>query len=341
MQASFAKAYLGGVWVLAMWGCGQPRVISALNADDIHAGIELTIQESKLLFTSRVVSFDVKVPNLASSLPCRDRDFVRLNGEGREHAFSTCRDRSHEVVLWHGKTRNTELAVSDELLDEDYDPKKIPTLMRAVSLGRRTKQYFACTTRQKVLISESDSSKTFRIQMDCAAVAAEEIERSLDLVTFLDNPGDFAAVMAYEKTYLPATEANAANFSMITAALLKEVPAGAYSGVMRTLSNKCELIVEATPNARNPRTLTIRHTTLSSSRQREVKFAAQDVLGFATGKFISEDGKPGTFAAAEFADGKKSLFVRFERINSQDGSIVRIDGPVTYCRRLTKGHLDN
>ncbi len=346
-------------------GCASAEADPAESdqADAITRGrtltLEMTISESKVVYSSRLESF--RVTSGAESAPCREAAFglsskPSLYDEGwapekaaefsdsiagatyRSYSLATCRDAGTEVLAWFGSERDIELSVGDQLLASDYDPARLPLLLRHTALGRQGEPgYYECKGAfQKTLVAESANAKRFDVRVSCTGRRAPT-KKQLGPVDFLTNPGPFASVVTYKPWMLPAVEATPERFASVRAALLAKVAEGSYEGAMSTLAKKCGLAVRATEDA-----LVVEHTIESSRRTRRLELKAGDLLGFVEGDLHHDPIRPdgpaeGTFAAAEFRDGKGgSVVVRFEQGAGLDDQVVRINGPEAYCRRLAK-----
>lgn len=343
-------------------GCGSGDDATDVETDDgelretANLSLHLKIAESKVVFTSKVEAFTID-DGTRSSLPCRDRAF-NLHGEKtlydegwspdraqafadergnfQDYVFTSCRDESTEILGWFGKARDIEMSITDTLLWHDYDPARLPLLLRRTTLGRDQASYFSCGTAfEKTLVRETENAKLFDIKMTCKSRTAPA-KAVLGPIDFVTKPGAFAAVASYRDWMLPAVPANAASFEKVERALLGKVGEGTYSGAMSTLSKLCTLKVD-----KNGEALDVDHTISSSDRTRHLSLKASDLLGFAEGDLYPDPnritGEPaGKFAAAEFKDGKGGSFVvRFEESNA-DQKVVRINGSEAYCRRLKR-----
>jgi hypothetical protein len=322
--------------------------------------LALTIAESKIVFSSRVEAF-VVTDRQAMTLPCRDRSFFMTSkpslydgwdparadafsediegAEFREHTFASCRDASHEVLGWFGKERGLEFTVSEQLLDEDYDPKKLPVLLRLKTLGSDAVSHYSCDSEfKKTQIGETENAKRFEITATCKR-RTTPAKGASGPVDFISAPGPYASLASYRDWMLPAVPSTQASFDRVRKALLEKVGAGSYGGAMRTLSSLCDLDIESDGDR-----LIVDHTIKSSDRTRHLELKAEDLLGFSEGALFDfeeplrvggEQG--GTFVAAEFRDKKGDSFVlRFEQNTNREGQVMRINGSETFCRRLEK-----
>ncbi len=370
MRIRFPQLSLFGSFVcLASLGCsggassdatgGEDEDVGALERAGQAVSLHLAIAESKLVFSSHVESFSISDGG-DKTLPCRDREFYLTSkdslykdgwsvrdaarfgedAEGakfREYPFASCRDDKTEILGWFGKERDIEFIPSEQLLDNDYKPSRLPLILQRKSIGQAEAKYFSCDGDfKKTLVRESENAKFFDISVTCKARSAPT-KAQLGPVDFIAEPGPYAAVASYKPWSLPAVASDAAAFDRVRDALLGRVGEGKYNGAMSTLQKTCGLEVDKTDGA-----LVVAHTIDSSSRTRRLELRAADLLGFAEGDVYADPirvkGEPvGKFAAAEFKDGKGgSLVVRFEANTSLDAKIVRINGSETYCRRLVK-----
>lgn len=333
---------------------GEADVTAALPTVDLA----LTIAESKVVFSSHVLSFAIK-GGTTLNVPCRDRAFhlsskpslysgwspedaakfsETVDGARfQEHTFASCRDAETEVLAWFGKERDLEFTVSEQLLDDDYNATKLPVLLRLKKIGADAATYYSCSGAfSKKLVGETENAKKFEIALSCKARnAPTKGERGP--VEFISNPGKYASVASYREWMLPAVPSNKENLERVRKALFAKVAEGTYSGAMATLSKKCNLKIEKTADG-----LIVDHTIVSSDRTRHLELKAADLLGYAEGDLYADlngvEGAPvGKFAAAEFRDSKgESLTVRFEKNDGLDAQVVRINGSEAYCRRLVK-----
>jgi hypothetical protein len=321
--------------------------------------LHLAIAESKVVFDSKVESFNV-AGAAAQALPCRDRGFHMTskktlyasgwspddaasfaeNVDGaafRDYVYASCRDAKSEVFAWFGKSFDIELSVSERLLDEDYKPAHDPLLLRQAAIGSGAPKYYSCDADfQKKLVSETENAKHYDISVACKARSAPT-KAELGPADFVAKPGPYAAVASYNDWALPSVESSDSSFERVRSAFVGKVPEGTYSGAMSTLSKTCKMHVQKTAEG-----LAVDHTIDSSNRTRHLDLRAADLLGFVEGDLFDDPirvtaQKVGKFAAAEFKDGKGGSFVvRFEDNTTLDAKVVRINGSEAYCRRLVK-----
>lgn len=322
------------------------------------ASINLVIHDSKQVFLTTPKSFEIAVGN--SPLACKDMAFylgtsvslfesgwdvaqtdrfADVTGPGfRNYIFARCRNADTEYVAWFGGHREFEFLVSEQLLDKNFDPSKMPLIVRARSLTGGSPSYYRCqTARSRVLIDDKPTHATYQVKMDCAASRVSKSE--LGPIEFIDNPGPFAHIAAYRGYALPAVSSTPASFARVKSSLLNLVPQGKFKGAMSTLRKTCDLEISV-----NGDTLFIDHTiTTGRARTRRLELKSQDLLGAVEGALYADpiryragEKSVGRFAAAEFRTEKGSLVMRFDQFEGLDGQVVRINGSEAYCRRLVR-----
>jgi hypothetical protein len=322
--------------------------------------LSMTVADSKVDFGTHVEAFAVTGAR-SLSLPCRNAAFAltskpSLYDEGwspdeyakfaddvagakyRDYVFASCRDGSTQAIGWFARSRDVELSVTDQLLDEDYDATKLPLVIQLTSIGSDDPPaYYSCGgSFEKKLVEETDDASRYDISVTCKK-RREPTKSQLGPVDFVAQPGAYAAVASYDGWTLPAVASTKASFSRVKDALLAAVPEGEYSGAMSTLSKLCDLDIRATSDG-----LVVDHTIESSNRTRHLELQADDLLGFVEGDLYADPVRPkgdatGTFAAAELRDADGGSFVvRFEHNDGRDAEVVRINGSEAYCRRLVK-----
>jgi hypothetical protein len=354
----------GLVAVVAAAGCSPPSSEATAEGDMAETDspttltLSLTIADSKIVFATHVEAFALSAPG-SLSLPCRDQAFSLTSGpslyddgwspdayakfaddvEGatfRDYVFASCRDASTQAIGWFAKSRDVELSVTDQLLDEDYDATKLPLLIQLASIGSDDPPaYYSCgSSFEKKLIDETEEAARYDVSVTCKKRRAPS-KRQLGPLDFIARAGAYAAVASYEGWMLPPVASTEASFSRVEDALLAAVPEGKYTGAMSTLSKLCDLEVKATADG-----LVVDHTIESSHRTRHLALDADHLLGFVEGDLHGDPIRPkgaatGRFVAAEFRDDDGGSFiVRFERNDGRDAQVVRINGPEAYCRRL-------
>lgn len=359
------KSALGclGIVLLAV-GCSASTEGDDAAASDEQAAtaatidFALTIAESKEVFSSHVLSFAVRGAG-GMDLPCRDRSFFLTSkpslyagwspadaasfsedasgADFREYIFASCRDAGTQALAWFGKEREYELTVSEQLLDKDYQPSKLPLLVQLQKLGTNASTYYSCASDfEKTLVAESPTAKKFDIALSCKKVNAPS-KGQLGPIDFISSPGPYSTIASYREWMLPAVASSPENLAKVRDDLFAKVGEGTYSGAMSTLSKKCEIKIAKTADG-----LVVDHTIVSSHRTRHLELKASDLLGVTEGDVYADPiritGTPqGKFVAAEFRDEKgESLTIRFEKNDALDGQIVRINGSEAYCRRLEK-----
>jgi hypothetical protein len=354
-----ASLLLTGVFGVAATGCAgatEDAAEAQSNATPASVDFTLTVDEFKKVSNSKTDAFAINV-DASTTLPCRDRAFAVTTkpslyegwdpkkeatsegGQFGEYIFASCRDGAREVLAWFGKERAIEFIVSEQLIQKDYDPKKLPLLLRTRTLGAGEPTFYACDTAPtKKLIKENDDAKRFDVTFACKKTAAPA-KKATGPVDFISDPGPYASLVSFRDWMLPAIPSNKASFDNARKALLAKIPQGSYGGVMRTLSNQCTLTIKSDGDA-----LVIDHTIVSSDRTRHFELKAEDILGFSEGVLFDFDkpldvggAKGGTFVAAEFRDKKgESFTLRFEQNDAPENQVMRINGPETFCRRLAK-----
>lgn len=344
-------------------GCAaEPRDETEDGSDAISSGasltLEMSIAQSKVVYSSNVESFRMR--SGAEAAPCRavrfgltsprslydagwspDRaaDFAESapGARFRDYVLASCRDANTETLAWFGKGRSIELPLEDTLVRDDYRASELPLLVRHVALAGGQATYYTCDGAfRRSVTGETATEKRFDVSVSCRRTSAPT-KAELGPVDFLTSPGPYAAVASYRPWMLPAVAATPESFRAVRAALLAKVPAGRYTGAMSTLSKTCGLSLDSAGEG-----LVIEHETRSSNRTRRLELKAETLRGFVEGELFADpiraEGAPvGTFAAAEFDDGKGgSVVVRFEQQTGLDGRIVRFDGGNLYCRRLSR-----
>jgi len=330
----------------------------ALAATAAPASLELalTISESKEVYSSHVDAFAIKG---ATSLPCHDEAFYLSSkaslyegtwspaaassfaesepgAQFHEYVFASCRAGDAQVLGWFGASRQYELTVSDQLVAKDYDAAKLPLLLQYRNVGSDPTSFYACDSAfSKKQIGETATATRYEIAVTCKA-RSTPTKAETGPIDFITNPGIYAAVGSYREWMLPPVPSTPESFARVRAKLLGKVPAGKYTGAMSTLSKTCDLGIDASADGK----LVVDHTIVSSDRTRHFDLGPADLLGFTEGDLYADPLRPvgpaqGTYAAAQFADGKGGSFVlRFESNTTLDAKIVRVNGPETYCRRL-------
>lgn len=325
--------------------------------DPASLDFKLTVDEFKRVDNSDTKSFEVEGA-AAKALPCRNRAFSLVSkpslrdgwdpakadaflesvpgSANREYIFASCRDAEREVLAWYGKERRFEFNVGEQMRQKDYDPKKVPLLLRLRTIGNSAATHYACDSAPaRKPIKDTEDATRVELSYTCKKTAAPSKGVS-GPIDFMSDPGPFAAVASFSDWMLPAVQSDERNFAKARDALFKMIGEGTYTGAMKDLDNVCELTIKKTGDA-----LIIDHTTKSSNRLRHLELTAKDLLGFAEGDLFKnnlrvEGPKVGTFVAAEFQDKKGDSFnLRFEANDGLDKQIVRIDRS-TFCRRLEK-----
>jgi hypothetical protein len=330
------------------------------NATDPAAlDFSLTVDQFKKVDNSKAEGFQVTGAS-ANPLPCRNRSFgvkskpslydgwdsakadaffEDVSGAAfREYVFASCRDDKREVLAWYGKERDFNFNVSEQMIQKDYDPKKLPLLLRLKTIGEDAATHYACNAApEKKPIKETESATRVELTFACKKTAAptKKVTGPMD---FVSDPGPFVALASFADWLLPSVQSNQASFDKVRKALLATIPEGTYTGAMKTLSNHCEVTLKNEGDV-----LVVDHVTTSSSRKRHLELTAEDLLGFAEGDLFDFDmplrvggPKGGSFVAAEFRDKKgESLNLRFEQNKAPENQVLRIDRS-TFCRRLEK-----
>lgn len=331
------------------------------EAAEAEADLNIVIQESKVLFISRVQEYDLKVRGSHVGdlgLPCRSRSFFLLGGgslykgwnpakarenddeTGKMHEYiiSTCRNRDIEGLLWFEKPRDIEHNVPEQLAYEDFEPSKNNLLVQIRSIKDSKKSFYRCGQKvKKELLKAGEKSNTYRLTAKCEA--AEVTEKLRGPVDFVNNPGAFAAKASYRGWMLPSVASDSASFEKASKNLLTHVPSGKYSGVMKTLGKTCDIEISVKDGV-----LSLTHTMTATAKPitRRLSFKAENLIGAVSGDVYEdpiriEDKAVGRFAAAEFVNEKNEITIlRFEKNTNKEGLIVRIDGSESYCRRLEK-----
>jgi len=339
------------------------------TSDDRQAVSNVTfaveIKESKILFATKLESFSVEYKRGTESqtTPCRDlffwlsgkkslytagwlvdsyldfADDSQQNSRHRRYSFAGCRAASHEALAWFGNDIENPYMISEELLDDRIKLAKNPLLLRIRDLEQGKAQYFSCAKNfVKTLVGETDKFKTFKLSLACEP-SEQPAAKARGTIDFLDNPGPLAHIAAYRPWQLPSVASNEANFKKALDALAKKVPEGKYNGIMTTNAKTCSLKVAYAGDK-----LQIEHvqTATTAKETRKYELTAADLLGYVEGKVYKDPirviGEPiGEFAGVEFVNRKKpgeTIVFKFEKNSNAEGMIVRVNGGMSYCRRL-------
>lgn len=347
----FVTVFAMGFFSDAARGAGSP--------DDLS--FSLVIRESKLVYDSHVVAFAAELKSVGTqkeSVECRDSSSYLLDvpvdlrsgwdstpgwtggraaPRNQESVIVTCRNQKYEIMGWFAEARDTELLVSDELVSKDYSPAKLPLLVRVKS--SQGVQFFSCGSKfVKTLTGETANYTEHTISEACSPIR-DLAKKDTGIVDFVSAPGSFAAVAAYRQWPLPWQPITSKTFEATVDSLLKNVPAGEYSGAMASLGKTCDLKIERLPGK-----LKVTHTMTSTSRPRvrTLEITADSMLGAAEGPVFKDPNRvlpddSGRMAAIEFKkDSRSSSHMMFEKRTDLDGLVVRLNGSEMYCRRLVK-----
>lgn len=228
--------------------------------------------------------------------------------------LASCRNSASEVLGWFGEKRKFDLAVSEQLIAKDYDPRKLPLQFR-VRTGGET-YFHSCDANFSTLPAEKTG-----------------------IPDFFSNPARFSAIAAYNKWLLPWSPVTATSFEKTVDTLTSRVPSGTYSGVMSTLKKTCEVTIKRAAGK-----LTLVHTMTSTAkpRSRSIEVTPDLLLGAVEGPVYKDPNRvlasdAGTMGAIEFKkDSQDSHHLMFEKRTDLDGLVVRLNGSEMYCRRLVR-----
>lgn len=260
-------------------------------------------------------------------------------GEHYTYDIASCRNAEYEALIWDGDERKYTMNVPDLFSSEYYKPAKDPLHIRYQHVSKKDPTYFKCDQKLDTQRSNEVNGKAdVKVVSTCASIPGSKITKSmLGPLSFIENPGPWAHVAAYEVWSLPSVVSNAKNYAMAREKLNKQVAVGQYTGYMTTKANGCSLSVTEKDGV-----FTVEHKPANGSVRR-VEFTAATITGFIEGNLYKEpthiDGEPvGTFAAVEFPDPKKpgqAMVLKFED-SPKLGKAVRINGKEAYCRALQK-----
>lgn len=200
---------------------------SVLAAPVSQLELDLTIRSSNMLYTTKLMSFETRLisgtGNATSEkkMKCRNESIYVINmgqklfkdgwkpelavdrdSRGLGMKMMSCRDSNHEVLGWFPTERDIDYDVSDQLLDDDYNPARLPLLIRLTSLDGDI-SYFSCSNRlQKIPTGETASYKEHSLRQNCAPISSLPA-RSTGQPDFVSNPGPYSAVAGYRPWTLP------------------------------------------------------------------------------------------------------------------------------------------
>lgn len=327
---------------------------SAWSAMNSELSLGIVQRDSKILYISKTMSFSILIKDGAKSrsVTCRDSssyipDFGQdlLKGWDPAQALATtrvglqsfsvadCRTNDLEILGWFPNATEDDYIVSEQLVRKDYKPAKQPLALRVRTAKGETQMYSCMKNFTRKKTGEGENYIEFTVNQACERISDVPASQT-GMIDFITTPGPFAAIAGYRGWQLPWLERTEKNFEKSIDALLAQVPAGTYGGVMSTLSKTCDVKIERTPGK-----LTITHTINSSKRKRTVELVAANLLGAAEGPVFKDPirvsaSEMGRMAAAEFENKGKSLFVMFENRTDSDGQVARLNGSEAYCRRL-------